>query len=56
MKKEIWIKHGATLKDEVYVSPDRKPILSRALYKWAAIFESWDDDPCLKRRDIKTST
>ena len=37
MKKEIWIKHGATLKDEVYVSPDQKPIFPRSLYKWAAI-------------------
>ena len=36
-EQEIWIKHGATLKDEVYVSPDKKPIFPRSLYKWAAI-------------------
>ena len=41
-EQETWIKHGATLKDEVYISPDKKPILPRSLYKWAAILSHGD--------------
>lgn len=36
-EQKMWEKKGATLQDRIYVSTDKKPILPKNLFKWAAV-------------------
>ena len=36
-EKQLWLKHGATKQNGLYLSTDNKPILPRSMFKWAAL-------------------